>query len=303
MSVHICQICNRVGVTLGMWHAYAHHVSVAGRLEFTCNQCVPREKTGEVLQRQKHRFCFVCRERVEAIEDNWFNKRFWCCAGCRERIARDGVESAIAESRKEDPGAATTFLDVARCEARCGLHKNAVYWYDNALPTCEHMATLGFEGWAETLAGAKREREVSQREVDADLRDPERERRRDAAKRALMYAHLHIVKAYRLADEGETNEALATFKAMEALCKKDGIGSEEWRGLHAKAFKGMGQMLRILGRWDEAVEALQASLRLFEALYEADDKYAENVSSARNDVADAVVRLSLSQGDAPVEEL
>lgn len=51
------------------------------------------------------------------------------------------------------------------------------------------------------------------------------------------------------------------------------------------------------------MEALQASLRLFEALYEADDKYAENVSSARNDVADAVVRLSLSQGDAPVEEL
>ncbi|MCG3147234.1 MAG: hypothetical protein PCFJNLEI_00672 [Verrucomicrobiae bacterium] len=303
MSVYVCSICNCVGITSGQWHHMAHHVSVAGRLEFTCNQCVPREKTGKVLRRQKHRFCNLCRERVEATEDNWFKKRFWCCAACRERIARDGVEAAIAESRKEDPGAATTFLDVARCEARCGLHKNAVYWYDKAIPTCDHMVDLGYEAWAKTLAQAKAEREVSQREVDADRRDSERVRRRDAARGAVILAHARLGGGITCLKSGKIQEALAAFEGLAEVCRKDGTGSAEWNYLHARALGHIGEIARDREQWAEAVEALQESLRLFEALAEADDKYAADVSSARDDVADAVVRLSLSQGDAPVEEL
>ncbi len=240
---------------------------------------------------------------MDAVAQNYFANRFWCCGGCRERITRDGVEAAIAESRKADPGAATTFLDVARCEARCVLHDNAVYWFDMAMPACEHMAELGYEGWAETLAAAKREREVSQREVDADLRDPERVRRRDAARGAVILAHARFGGGITLLNHGQTQAALALFRELAEVCRKDGTGSAEWNYLHARALGHIGAILRDREQWAEAVEALQESLRLFEELYEADDKYAADVSSARDDVADAVVRLSLSQGDATVEEI
>lgn len=302
MSVHICQVCNRVGITHGMWHAYVHHVTVAGHLEYWC-ACVSQEKARTTLEKQRHRFCYLCRERVDANDHNYFENRFWCCAGCRERIARDGVEAAIAESRKEDPGAATTFLDVARCEAQCVLHKNAVFWFDKAMPACEHMAEMGYEGWAETLAAAKREREASQREVDADLRDPERERRRDAARGAVILAHARLGGGIACLKSGKIQEALASFERLAEVCQKDGTGSAEWNYLHARALGHIGEILRDREQWAEAVEALQESLRLFEGLYEADGKYAEDVSSARDDVADAVVQLSLSQGELPEEEL
>jgi tetratricopeptide (TPR) repeat protein len=302
MSVHVCSICSRVGITSGQWHHMAHHVSAAGHLEFICG-CVPRENASAVLERQQHRFCYLCRERTGNTEADRFENRFWCCADCRQRIEHDGLPAAIAESRKWDLPAATTFLKEARGEVTFHLYENAVLWYDRAIPTFEHLVNLGCDEWAETLARAKSERESAQRELDEDNRDPERVRRRDVARSMLVLAHARLGGGLIRAKNGDTQGALALFQELVVVCKKDGDGSAEWVELHARALGNIGGILSDLVRWTEAVEAFQESLRLFETLYESDDKYAEDLAMARDSVTEAVVRLSLSQGEAPMEKL
>jgi tetratricopeptide (TPR) repeat protein len=228
--------------------------------------------------------------------------RYWCCSSCRKRVERDGLTAAIAESRKQDIAAATTFLKYGQSEAKCDLYANALIFFDMAIPTFEHFASLGHERSIDALATAKSERESAQCELDEDNRNPERVEKRFEARKSLVFARGRLCGWINLAQKGQTQDALTMLQDVIDACKKDGDDSAEWQRMHADALKYTGYLLGKMGRWSEALETFQESLRLWEALYQADDNYAEDVMIARNNVTEAVVRLSLSQGETPMGE-
>jgi hypothetical protein len=235
MSIYVCQICSRVGITSGLCHTMAHQVIAAGRHEFICRRCVRPDEAVAILEQQRHRFCFLCRERTGTTAGERFEHRVWCCADCQKNIAAKGLAEATAACRRWDTAALQAFLDAARSEAECRLHKNAVDWFNEAIPICENLVRAGFVEWTETLGTAQRELAGSLREVEEDDRDPERARRRDATKTGLVLAHARLSGGLLRADRGETEAALAMFKELVAVCETEGDGSEEWLYLQVEA--------------------------------------------------------------------
>jgi hypothetical protein len=89
--------------------------------------------------------------------ENRYDNRYWCCDGCRRRIAEVGEESAVDEMRRSDPEAARELLSRARELYRSGSWGCARHFYGRAIACYERLALSGCEEWIDTLDRVKAE--------------------------------------------------------------------------------------------------------------------------------------------------